>query len=128
MSQRPQRLRWLLTTSYLDSRIMKERSMQELMQLLENISDNKLPTIDQEMDSYFGSKPGVLEEGETATLEEVMEMQMNMGSFIKNLKENMDDNFDSMRDLMIEQAEFMQEFDGRIKNLEELLSSDRTIN
>ena len=102
--------------------------MQELMQLLENISDNKLPTIDQEMDSYFGSKPGVLEEGETATLEEVMEMQMNMGSFIKNLKENMDDNFDSMRDLMIEQAEFMQEFDGRIKNLEELLSSDRTIN
>jgi hypothetical protein len=107
---------------------MKERSMQELMQLLENISDNKLPTIDQEMDSYFGSKPGVLEEGETATLEEVMEMQMNMGSFIKNLKENMDDNFDSMRDLMIEQAEFMQEFDGRIKNLEELLSSDRTIN
>ena len=107
---------------------MKERSMQELMQLLENIYDNKLPTIDQEMDSYFGSKPGVLEEGETATLEEVMEMQMNMGSFIKNLKENMDDNFDSMRDLMIEQAEFMQEFDGRIKNLEELLSSDRTIN
>ena len=107
---------------------MKERSMQELMQLLENISDNKLPTIDQEMDSYFGSKPGVLEEGETATLEEVMEMQMNMGSFIKNLKENMYDNFDSMRDLMIEQAEFMQEFDGRIKNLEELLSSDRTIN
>ena len=107
---------------------MKERSMQELMQLLENISDNKLPTIDQEMDSYFGSKPGVLEEGETATLEEVMEMQMNMGSFIKNLKENMDDNFDSMRDLMIEQAEFMQEFDGRIKNLEELLSRDRTIN
>ena len=107
---------------------MKERSMQELMQLLENISYNKLPTIYQEMDSYFGSKPGVLEEGETATLEEVMEMQMNMGSFIKNLKENMDDNFDSMRDLMIEQAEFMQEFDGRIKNLEELLSSDRTIN
>lgn len=28
----------------------------------ENISDNKLPTIDQEMDSYFGSKPGTLEE------------------------------------------------------------------
>ena len=30
----------------------------------ENISDNKLPTIDQEMDSYFGSKPGELEEDE----------------------------------------------------------------
>ena len=30
--------------------------------LEENISDNKEPTIDQEMDSYFGSKPGHLEE------------------------------------------------------------------
>ncbi len=30
----------------------------------ENISDNKLPTIDKEMDSYFGSKPGELEEDE----------------------------------------------------------------
>ena len=30
--------------------------------LEENISDNKTPTIDQEMDSYFGSKPGHLEE------------------------------------------------------------------
>lgn len=30
----------------------------------ENISDNKEPTIDKEMDSYFGSKPGELEEDE----------------------------------------------------------------
>jgi hypothetical protein len=107
---------------------MKERSMQELMQLLENISGNKPDTIDSEMDAYFGSKPGVLEEDEIATLEEVIEMQMNMGGFIKNLKENMDNNFEALADLLKEQAEFMQNFDERITNLEELLSSDRTIN
>ena len=42
----------------------------------ENISDNKLPTIDQEMDSYFGSKPETLEEfdwtpGQRVSSEEV---------------------------------------------------------
>ena len=107
---------------------MKERSMQELMQLLENISDNKLPTIDQEMDSYFGSKPGVLEEEEFLTLEAVASLAMNVGDFTEKLKENMDNNFEALADLLKEQAEFMQNFDERIKNLEELLSSDRTIN
>ena len=107
---------------------MKERSMQELMQLLENISDNKLPTIDQEMDSYFGSKPGVLEEEETLSLEAVTNLVMQIGDFSKRLKENMDDNFEALADLLKSQAEFMHIFDERIKNLEELLSSDRTIN
>ena len=37
-------------------------SIKKLSGLEENISDNKLPTIDQEMDSYFGSKPETLEE------------------------------------------------------------------
>lgn len=107
---------------------MKERSMQELMQLLENISDNKLPTIDQEMDSYFGSKPGVLEEEEFLTLEAVASLAMNVGDFTEKLKENMDNNFEALADLLKSQAEFMHIFDERIKNLEELLSSDRTIN
>jgi|TARA_B110000444_G_C18798565_1_gene576185 hypothetical protein len=107
---------------------MKERSMQELMQLLENISDNKLPTIDQEMDSYFGSKPGVLEEEGTLSLEEVASLTMNIGDFTEKLKENMDNNFEALADLLKSQAEFMHIFDERIKNLEELLSSDRTIN
>jgi len=107
---------------------MKERSMQELMQLLENISDNKLPTIDQEMDSYFGSKPGVLEEERTLSLEEVASLTMNIGDFTEKLKENMDNNFEALADLLKSQAEFMHIFDERIKNLEELLSSDRTIN
>jgi methyl-accepting chemotaxis protein len=124
---------------------MKERSMQELMQLLENISDNKLPTIDKEMDSYFGSKPGVLEEEETLSLEEVATLVMNIGDFTKKLKENMDNNFEALADLLKTQSEFIQKsddqinnletlatqlysFDERIKNLEELLSSDRTIN
>ena len=107
---------------------MKERSMQELMELLENISGNKPDTIDSEMDAYFGSKPGVLEEEEIATLEEVIEMQMNMGGFIKNLKENTDENFDRLIKLISDHTEFMQNFNERITNLEEILSSDRTIN
>ena len=89
---------------------MSEYTMKEMMQLVES------------------GKPVLKEADEIATLEEVIEMQMNMGGFIKNLKENMDENFEALADLLKEQAEFMQNFDERITNLEELLSSDRTIN
>jgi len=111
---------------------MSEYTMQELMQLLENISDNKPDTIDSEMDAYFGSKPGVLEEEETPSLEDVKDLVMQIGNYSKKLKENMDDNFEALADLLKEQAEYsfkvQQNFDERITNLEELLSSDRTIN
>ena len=53
---------------------------------------------------------------------------MNVGDFTEKLKENMDNNFEALADLLKSQAEFMHIFDERIKNLEELLSSDRTIN
>jgi len=43
--------------------------------LEENISDNKTPTIDQEMDSYFGSKPGELEEAHPIADKVVMTKQ-----------------------------------------------------
>ena len=123
---------------------MSEYTMQELMQLLENISDNKPDTIDSEMDAYFGSKPGVLEE-EAPSLEDVKDLVMQIGDYSKTLHKNMDDNFEALADLLKTQSEFIQKsddqinnletlatqlysFDERIKNLEELLSSDRTIN
>jgi len=110
---------------------MSEYTMQELMQLLENISDNKPDTIDSEMDAYFGSKPGVLEE-EAPSLEDVKDLVMQIGDYSKTLHKNMDDNFEALADLLKEQAEYsfniQQNFDERIKNLEELLSSDRTLN
>jgi len=111
---------------------MKERSMQELMKLFENISDNKPDTIDSEMDAYFGSKPGVLEANETHTIETLTTLVMQIGDYSKNLHKNMDNNFEALADLLKEQAEYsfkvQQNFDERITNLEELLSSDRTIN
>ena len=124
---------------------MKERSMQELMKLFENISDNKPDTIDSEMDAYFGSKPGVLEANETHTIETLTTLVMQIGDYSKNLHKNMDNNFEALADLLKTQSEFIQKsddqinnletlatqlysFDERIKNLEELLSSDRTIN
>ena len=50
-----------------ETMIRHQQIVNGILRLQENISDNKEPTIDKEMDSYFGSKPGELEEGKRDT-------------------------------------------------------------
>ena len=65
-------------------------SIKKLSGLEENISDNKLPTIDKEMDAYFGSKPGELEEGIFSEIHQAAN-ELSKEEFAKEYPEFADD-------------------------------------
>ena len=90
--------------------------------LEENISDNKEPTIDSEMDAYFGSKPGELEEEK---LDEVASDYNHLQDEFDQLIDDLKKKNDTDEKLQSAVETLLSQYINKIKDFKNIESTEK---